>query len=301
MGQSRDPAFAPLRRERDRAQSHQRQGDLSADRAVDRRALVFRCPLPLPRIQFRFRHLSRQRGNAPSRDDARSERTRSVCHVRGRRRGRLQNREFCRRSRLGDRADSVPTRSVQRLRLSRQGLQFALSLWRFDAVWPARGEGRQIRPRSRVRFEPRRFPARHRGDPACDDVAGFLDHPRRQPAIRKPRRAGGRRGVDDRSHAAGAQQARRQSAARGGRHQRAEDQGRGLAVSAAERPERYRTSRRRHRRRPHARGAVGPHRTDRRCLPDHEAAGGPRAIAAAAGRRCDAGNDDIGQYAARHQ
>ena len=53
-----------------RTQGDQRQGDLSADRAVDRSPLVFRRALPLPRIQLRFRHLSRQRRNASSRDDA---------------------------------------------------------------------------------------------------------------------------------------------------------------------------------------------------------------------------------------
>ena len=71
--QSRDPAFPPRRREWSCAQGDQRQGDLSADRAADRSPLVFCRAVPLPRIQLRFRHLSRQRRNASSRDEHRSE------------------------------------------------------------------------------------------------------------------------------------------------------------------------------------------------------------------------------------
>ena len=90
-----------------------------------------------------------------------------------------------------------PARMLQRPRLSRQGRQLALSLRRLDPLRTDRGQGRQVRRGPRLRPEPCRFPARHRCYPACDDVAGFLDHDRRQPvhcaAVPSPTRTWRRR------------------------------------------------------------------------------------------------------------
>ncbi|MGY4500287.1 hypothetical protein ACVWYH_004218 [Bradyrhizobium sp. GM24.11] len=189
----------------------------------------------------------------------RPERPRPVRLVRRRRRGCAEDPALRRHAGLVHRAYPVPARMLQRPRLSRQGRQLALSLRRLDPLRTDRGQGRKVRRGSRLRLEPCRFPTRHRGHSACDDVTGFLDHDRRQPADHDPLRTRRGHGVVGAADAADAQQARRQSAARRRRHQRTEDQGGGLAISAATRPRGYRPARRDHDRRHHARGnATGP-------------------------------------------